>query len=79
MDQREIFINVLINPDYTRAIARIVSAVARYPEARDAVVAALRWMRRGERFGAGADGSSRRRRWSTTSSFAASSPMRWKS
>jgi len=34
--------NVLINPDYTRAIARIVSAVGRYPEARDAVVAALR-------------------------------------
>jgi hypothetical protein len=34
--------NVLINPDYTKAIARIVSAVAPYPEARDAVVAALR-------------------------------------
>src|SRR5437763_3099117 len=34
--------NVLINPDYTRAIARIVSAVGRYPEAREAVVAALR-------------------------------------
>ena len=34
--------NVLVNPDYTRAIARIVSAVAPYPEARDAVIAALR-------------------------------------
>ena len=34
--------NVLINPDYTRAIARIVSAVGRYPEAREAVVAAMR-------------------------------------
>ena len=34
--------NVLINPDYTKAIARIVSAVAPYPKARDAVIAALR-------------------------------------
>src|SRR5690348_14450585 len=34
--------NILINPDCTRAIARIVSAVAPYPEAREAVVAALR-------------------------------------
>ena len=34
--------NVLVNPDYTRAIARIVSAVASYPEAREAVIAALR-------------------------------------
>jgi hypothetical protein len=34
--------NVHINPDYTRAIARIVSAVAPFPEARDAVIAALR-------------------------------------
>src|SRR6201984_25883 len=34
--------NVLINPDYVRAIARIVSAVAPFPEARDAVIAALR-------------------------------------
>jgi hypothetical protein len=34
--------NVLINPDYTKAIARIVSAVAPYPEAREAVIAALR-------------------------------------
>ena len=34
--------NVLVNPDYTKAIARIVSAVAPYPEAREAVVAALR-------------------------------------
>jgi hypothetical protein len=34
--------NVLVNPDCTRAIARIVSAVAPYPEAREAVVAALR-------------------------------------
>src|SRR5215469_10988608 len=34
--------NVLVNPDYTRAIARIVGAVAPYPEARDAVIAALR-------------------------------------
>ena len=34
--------NVLINPDYTRAIARLVSAVAPYPEAREAVIAALR-------------------------------------
>jgi len=34
--------NVLVNPDYTRAIARIVSAVAPYPEAREAVITALR-------------------------------------
>ena len=34
--------NVLINPDYARVIARIVSAVALYPEAREAVIAALR-------------------------------------
>jgi hypothetical protein len=34
--------NVLVNPDYTKAIAQIVSAVAPYPEAREAVVAALR-------------------------------------
>jgi hypothetical protein len=34
--------NVLVNPDYSRAIARIVSAVAPYPEAREAVIAALR-------------------------------------
>src|SRR5499433_1551640 len=34
--------NVLVNPDYTRAIARIVSAVAPYPQAREAVIAALR-------------------------------------
>jgi hypothetical protein len=34
--------NVLVNPDYTTVIARIVSAVAPYPEAREAVIAALR-------------------------------------
>jgi hypothetical protein len=34
--------NVQVNPDYTQAIARIVSAVAPYPEARGAVIAALR-------------------------------------
>ena len=34
--------NVLVNPDYTRAITRLVSAVAPYPEAREAVIAALR-------------------------------------
>jgi hypothetical protein len=34
--------NVLVNPDYTRAIARIVSAVAPYPQAQEAVIAALR-------------------------------------
>src|SRR5215467_6855659 len=34
--------NVLVNPDYSKAIARIVSAVAPYPEAREAVIAALR-------------------------------------
>ena len=34
--------NVLVNPDYTRAIARIVGAVAPYREAREAVIAALR-------------------------------------
>jgi hypothetical protein len=34
--------NVLVNPDYTRAIARIVSAVAPYPKAREAVIVALR-------------------------------------
>src|SRR5260370_31990109 len=32
--------NVLVNPDYSKAIARIVSAVAPYPEAREAGVAA---------------------------------------
>src|SRR6266849_1548345 len=34
--------NVLVNLDYSKAIARIVSAVAPYPEAREAVIAALR-------------------------------------
>jgi hypothetical protein len=34
--------NVLVSPDYSRTIARIVSAVAPYPEAREAVIAALR-------------------------------------
>jgi hypothetical protein len=34
--------NVLVNPDYAAAIARIVSAVAPYPDAREAVIAALR-------------------------------------
>src|SRR5215472_16039931 len=34
--------NILVNPDYTMAIARIVSAVAPYREAREAVIAALR-------------------------------------
>src|SRR5215470_10103004 len=34
--------NVLVNPDHTRAITRIVSAVAPYPDAREAVIAALR-------------------------------------
>jgi hypothetical protein len=34
--------NVLVSPDYSNAIARIVSAVAPYPEAREAVIAALR-------------------------------------
>jgi hypothetical protein len=34
--------NVLVNPDYSKAIARIVSAVAPYPEAREAVIVALR-------------------------------------
>ena len=34
--------NVLVNSDYAKAIARIVSAVAPYPEAREAVIAALR-------------------------------------
>jgi hypothetical protein len=34
--------NVLVSPDYSNAIARIVNAVAPYPEAREAVIAALR-------------------------------------
>jgi hypothetical protein len=34
--------NLLVNPDYSKVIARIVSAVAPYPEAREAVIAALR-------------------------------------
>jgi len=34
--------NVLVGPDYSTAIARIVSAVAPYPEVREAVIAALR-------------------------------------
>jgi hypothetical protein len=33
--------NLLVNPDYMTAIVRIVSAVAPYPEAREAVIAAL--------------------------------------
>ena len=34
--------NLLVSPDYSNAIARIVRAVAPYPEAREAVIAALR-------------------------------------
>jgi hypothetical protein len=34
--------NLMVNPDYSRAIARIVSAVAPFTEARLAVIAALR-------------------------------------
>jgi hypothetical protein len=34
--------NLMVNPDYSRAIARIVSAVAPFAEARQAVIAALR-------------------------------------
>src|SRR5262252_6525608 len=34
--------NVLVTPDYAKTIARIVIAVAPYPEAREAVIAALR-------------------------------------
>ena len=34
--------NVLVSPDYSKVIARIVSAVAPYPDARAAVIAALR-------------------------------------
>jgi hypothetical protein len=34
--------NILVNPDYNKTIARIVSAVAPYREAREAVIAALR-------------------------------------
>ena len=34
--------NILVNADYTKAIARLVSAVAPYPEAREAVILALR-------------------------------------
>ena len=34
--------NLLVSPDYTKAIARIVSAVAPFPEAREAVITALR-------------------------------------
>jgi hypothetical protein len=34
--------NVSVSPDYAKAIARIVSAVAPYPEAREAVIMALR-------------------------------------
>jgi hypothetical protein len=34
--------NLLVNPDYSKTIARIVSAVAPYPEAREAVIVALR-------------------------------------
>jgi hypothetical protein len=34
--------NVLVNPDYAKTIARIVGAVAPFPEARQAVIAALR-------------------------------------
>ena len=33
--------SILVNPDYTKAIARIVSAVAPYQEAREAIIAAL--------------------------------------
>jgi hypothetical protein len=34
--------NLMVNPDYSRAIARIVSAVAPFAEARQAVITALR-------------------------------------
>ena len=34
--------NILVSPDYSKVIAAIVGAVAPYPEARNAVVAALR-------------------------------------
>src|SRR5262249_52695588 len=34
--------NILVDPDYTMAIARIVSAVVPFPEARQAVIVALR-------------------------------------
>jgi hypothetical protein len=34
--------NLMVNPDYSRAIARIVAAVAPYAEARTAVITALR-------------------------------------
>src|SRR5215813_3565754 len=34
--------NLVVSPDYSNAIARIVSAVAPYPEAREVVIAALR-------------------------------------
>jgi hypothetical protein len=34
--------NLMVNPDYSRAIARIVAAVAPYAEARSAVITALR-------------------------------------
>jgi hypothetical protein len=34
--------NLMVSPDYSRAIARIVTAVAPFPEARQAVIAALR-------------------------------------
>lgn len=34
--------NLMVNPDYTRAIACLVAAVSPYPEAREAVVRALR-------------------------------------
>src|SRR5947199_448313 len=44
--------NILVNPDYTRAIARIVGAVAPYPEAREAVIPALRGLDAGRASGA---------------------------
>jgi hypothetical protein len=34
--------NLMVHPDYSRAIARIVTAVAPFAEARQAVIAALR-------------------------------------
>ena len=67
--------NVLVNPDYTRAIARIVSAVAPYPEARETVITALRSRLR-QRRGACACGSSRGRGRAWLIPLPRSSPMR---
>src|SRR5205814_10327894 len=70
--------NVLVNPDYTRAIARIVGAVAPYPEAREAVIAALRDLDAGSASGPALPDSRDEGAENGLTPSPRSSPMRWK-